>query len=50
MSDKGQDVLSLQGLSPYVSLVSKKKHRRRSKNYNYSLICWNKITTIFRGF
>ncbi|GAA2864866.1 hypothetical protein [Lactobacillus intestinalis] len=46
MHDENQDILNLQGTTPFVSLARRRGHGG-TKNYNFSLFCWNHIKTIF---
>lgn len=46
MQNSNQDILGLQGLDPTISLVKRKSHKR-GNSYKISLICWNRIKTIF---
>ena len=48
MEESNQDILSLQGVTPFVSFVKHgKKKPSHTTNNNYSLICWNTIKSIF---
>lgn len=48
MNNENQDILNLQGTTPFVSLARRRGHGHGgTKNYNFSVICWDKITTIF---
>lgn len=44
MSSEEQSLIDLQGVTPFVSL---RRRGGKTTNNNYSVICWNKIVTIF---